>query len=474
MMSTDVNTLLSVLGQPVETPPFKRASRKVSALCWDSRQVTPESIFLALPGEKVNGNDYIFKALQGGSPLIIATCAPSDALQAQAAEFESHIIFTKDVEETLGRIVSWYRDLLSATVIAVTGSSGKTTTKDLIASILSEFMLTVATEKNHNNEIGVPQTVLSADVSTQALVVEMGMRGMGQIERLCKFVRPEIAVITNIGVSHIELLGSRRNIAIAKGEIIAGLPDHDAHAVLCGDDDYTPFLIEKYCIPKGCPVVTFGFSSDCIVRGSDLVLDAMARPSFKITFPEGDCVSVSLPVAGRHSAMDALAAAAVAYCVGLGSSVVKKGLERAETTEMRMEVLHTDDGITVVNDAYNANPESMAAALDTLASMQTDGRKIAVLGDMGELGSDSVSMHRRMGELVAADELDLLVCIGPLSRNMASAACSGGMQAENVFQFDTVEEALGRLNTELAAGDTVLVKASHAMGLERIVDGLVG
>lgn len=473
MMSTDVNTLLTVLGEPVETPSFARPPRTVTHLCWDSREVTSESIFLALPGDRTDGNDYIFNALQAGTPLIIATREPTAALRAQAAEFESHIVYTEDMDATLAIIAGWYRQRLSATVVGVTGSSGKTTTKDLIASILSGFLITTATEKNHNNEIGVPQTVLSADTSTQALVVEMGMRGFGQIERLCRFVRPDIAVITTIGVSHIELLGSRRNIALAKGEIIAGLPDAGGIAVLCGDDDFTPFLIEEFAVPKGCKVVTYGFADDCIVRGSDLELDGLGCASLSIHFPEGETVSVKLPLPGRHNASNALAAAAVAYCIGLGPGVVKAGLEDAETTGMRMEVLRTPEGITLINDAYNANPESMAAALDTLNSMDSEGRKVAVLGDMGELGRDSVSMHRRMGELVAADGFDILVCIGPLSRNIASAACSAGMDTGRVFQYDTTDEALVRLRSELVAGDTVLVKASHSMGLEHVVEGLV-
>lgn len=472
MMPTDVNALLDLLGVPVIRPAYARPPRMVTGISWDSREVGEGTMFLALPGEQTDGNDYIFQALAAGSPLVIATRRPSDALLAQAAEFEARIVYTEDAEATLATIAGWYREHLSATVIGVTGSTGKTTTKDLIASILSTFVVTVATKANQNNELGVPNTILSADDHTQALVVEMGMRGSGQLEKLCRFVRPQIAVITNIGVSHIELLGSRRNIALAKGEVIEGLPDGDGCAVLNGDDDFTPFLTERFVRPKNIRLVTYGFGPECMVRGTELVLDEQARPSFKINFPEGDVVSVSLPLSGGHNAENALAAAAVAYAYGLGPAIVKRGLESVQATGMRMEVVHTSSGMTVINDAYNANPESMAAALNTL-SVMGDGRKVAVLGDMGELGTSSVSMHQQMGELVARCGIDLLVCIGKLSRNIASAACSAGMDASRIFHFDGVDDALALLRQQLRPGDTVLVKASHAMHLERVVEGLV-
>lgn len=474
MMPIEVNTLLAVLGETPPHPPYARPSRRVTHLCWDSREVTDQSIFVALPGEHVDGNDFIFRALQAGSPLVIATREPSAALRAQAGEFESHIVYTEDAHATLAVLAGWYRDRLGARVIGVTGSSGKTTTKDLIASVLSPTLVTVATEKNHNNELGVPQTVLAADDRTQALVVEMGMRGFHQIEQLCSFVRPDIAVITNIGASHMELLGSRRNIALAKGEMIAGLPDGGGVAILCGDDDFTPFLIDRFCHPKGCGVITYGLSDRCTIRGTGIVLDDDARPTFRAELPDDQSFEVRLPIPGKHNVRNALAAIAVAYTLGIGTDRMEQAFAQGvQVTGMRMEVIRGHGGITVINDAYNANPDSMAAGLETLASVKTDGRRIAVLGDMGELGADSVAMHRRVGELVAQRDVDLLVCVGRLSRNIASAACNAGLEAGSVFQFDTTDEAIALLRSITMEGDVLFVKASHAMGLERIVEGLV-
>lgn len=472
MKPTPVRDIVKALGfeAPVATMP--NANKLVTRITWDSREVDDQSVFIAIPGERVDGNDFVVPAIGAGAQLVLATRQPDDATLAIAAEFEVAIIHINDVIATLSMLAGAYRDTLDCKVIGVTGSSGKTTTKDLIVSVLSEGLNTHGTEANRNNELGVPSTVLGADGDTEALVVEMGMRGRGQIERLCSFVKPQIGVITNIGVSHIELLGSQEGIAYAKGELLEALPE-DGCAILCGDDPWTPFVVEHCLHGRDVEVLSYGFGGGCDVRGADLSLDAEGRPSYDICLPDGGRFHVDLPVAGRHNARNALAAAAAGYRLGLSAEQIAAGLETAVSTGMRFEVVRAACGATVINDAYNANPESMRAALETLAVFEAPGRRVAVLGDMGELGVDSVRFHREIGNRVVAAGVDLLVCVGVLARNIASQAIRAGLDADRCVLAEDAADALEKVRQLLRDDDTVLVKASHSVGLERVVEGLV-
>ncbi len=355
--------------------------------------------------------------------------------------------------------------------MGVTGSVGKTSTKDLVAAVLRRSFNVVATQANHNNELGVPQTVLAAAKDTEVLVVEMGMRGAGQIERLCAFAKPSIGVVTNIGVAHMELLGSQEAIARAKAELPAALPP-DGLAVLNADDPLTPLVREAAGIDgRGTACKSFGLSEAADVRACDVSLDAGARASFYLDCGDGKPPrQVHLAVRGRHNVENALAAAAVASYLGMPAEKIAAGLADAVPADMRMQIVRGLRGATFVNDAYNASPDSMAAALAALRDMECEGKRVAVLGDMGELGADERELHAQVGRSAARLHVDRLVCVGTLSAAMAAAAVEAGMPAGAVQHFDDVPAAVSWLAEHLQPADIVLVKASRFMGLDKIVE----
>lgn len=472
MISVSVAELASAVGGDLYADDAERR-RVVSGLVWDSRSVVPGNIFLAMPGEHVDGNDYIVPAVQAGAGAIMCTRLPDASTRAIIGEFACPCIVVPDGPAALWELASWWRRKLHAVVVGVTGSTGKTSTKDFLRSVLSRRFKTCATVANHNNEIGVPATILAADADTEVLIVEMGMRGMGQIERLCQLAMPSIGVVTNIGVSHLELLGSQDNIALAKSELLAALPVTGL-AVLNADDPYTPFLRTHGLLEEhGVKTLTFGFSYGADVHASEPGFDLTGCAEFVMEVQGQPQVSTKLSLPGRYNVMNALAAAAVGSYLGMAADEIAAGLAAAKGSGMRMEVEHARSGITVVNDAYNANPDSMCAALDTVRDMDCSGRHVAVLGDMGELGDDEVRMHENVGRHAFDSGVDLLVCVGTLSEGIARGALSAGMDPQAVKHFATVDEALEFLSSGLAQGDLVLVKASRFMGLERIVKGVV-
>ena len=326
----------------------------------------------------------------------------------------------------------------------------------------------VATAGNRNNELGVPLTLLEAGASTEVLVVEMGMRGLGQIAHLCEIAGPTMGLITNVGASHIELLGSQEGVVQAKGELVSCLGPAGA-AFLNGDDEYSKTIAAT----SPAPVTLYGLSPECAVRADDIELDAESRASFTLV-AGGVSTPVTLPVPGRHNVYNALAAAAVALHLGVPAESIAQGLASADLTGMRMQVFSTAAGVTVVNDAYNANPSSMRAALETLAAMRVDGRRVAVLGDMAELGSLTELAHFQLGEVVARLGIDELVTVGPRALRIAEGALAEGMASGSVHSVASTAEACDVAAPLASPGDTVLVKASRVMGLEAVVDKLVG
>ncbi|MGI6217619.1 MAG: UDP-N-acetylmuramoyl-tripeptide--D-alanyl-D-alanine ligase [Coriobacteriales bacterium] len=441
---------------------------------WDSRQVVPRCAFLAVKGERVDGNDFIPQALDAGASFIIATEVPSDEIIERARENDVAIAVVEDHIKAMQQLADYSRGKMDARVVGVTGSSGKTTTKNIIAKVLGSEFKTTATAANQNNELGVPNTVLSADKDVQALVVEMGMRGFGQIENLCKFVRPDVGVITNIGVAHEELLGSQENIAKAKSELISSLPDGRGTAVLNGDDPFTPRIMEFADVSgKGISTVLFGMGGGCDVRASDVVYSKAGCPSFEVTFPDKRTVHVDLPLLGSHNVMNALAAAAVGYVLDMPVERIANALNSAKGQAGRQEIVAARNGVVVIDDTYNANPDSMRAALSLLQMMEADGRKVAVLGDMGELGEKSPEMHEEVGRLAAETGVDVLVTVGEQAEHIAAGARGAGMPPDKVIECLEVNRAIEALEDLLSQGDLVLVKASRFMELEKVVKGLV-
>ena len=446
----------------------------ICGFTWDSRTVTKDCAFIAMPGERVDGNDFAIRAVQAGARLVLGTRQPDAKVRAILAELGAGHIVIQDGPSCLRAFAAVQRmELHDTIVVGITGSCGKTTSKDMVAAVLATQLRTVATQGNRNNELGVPATVLDASEDTQALVVEMGMRGLGQIRDMCSFVKPRIGLITNVGVSHMELLGSRENIARAKGELIEALPLSGSCAILPAQDEYSIFILDCYDPNRERDLLLYGFSDDSDVRGTGLTLDQLGCASFTLELPDGTSAPVHLNIPGQHNASNALGAAAVGYRLGVSIENIVKGLESVQAPSMRMQVQRRSDGLTIINDAYNANPDSMRAALRSLVSMDCSGKRIAILGDMGELGDDALQFHRQVGEYIASLPVDALYCLGELAACIAAGARDAGMDAALIHGCADKPGILEALRESLQPDDIVLVKASRSMGMEEIVKGLM-
>jgi UDP-N-acetylmuramoyl-tripeptide--D-alanyl-D-alanine ligase len=433
-------------------------STEILDIAVDSRGVTPSSMFVAIRGEQVDGHVFAAAAINAGASVVLA-----------AHELEVPCLVVDDPVLALGRLAHWVRTrYLNCQVIAITGSSGKTSTKDLLAQILTSVGPTVAAQGSFNTEIGVPLTVLRADQDTQFLVLEMGMRGEGHIRYLCEMAEPSVSVLINVGSAHIGVVGSLAGIASAKGEILELLPVAGT-AVVYGDDG----MVLQQAARTRAEVITFGEGVTCDVRATDVRLDDQARPSF--TLHRGDeAVPVRLLLHGEHAMLNALAASGGAMAVGIGIEAVAQALCSATAqSRWRMEVSEAPGGFTVINDSYNANPESMRAALKTLAAMAEGRRSWAVIGEMRELGEESRTEHDAMGRLVVRLDISQLICIGTGTKVMHLAASNEGSWGDEAMWVADADEAISVLKDALAPGDVVLIKASRSIGLERIAAALL-
>jgi len=438
------------------------AGRSVTgAVTLDSRTVAPGDLFVAVAGERVDGHDFLGAAAGAGAVAALSS-RPDPALPC---------VVVDDPVAALGRLASGVHARLAAgglITLGITGSSGKTSTKDLLGQVLATAGPTVSPPGSYNNDIGLPLTVLSADEDTRFLVLEMGARGPGHIARLCRVARPRIGVVLNVGSAHLGEFGSAEVIAQAKGELVEALPD-DGTAVLNADD---PRVLGMATRTAG-RVMTTGRGPDAEVRATGVSLDDSARARFTLVVP-GEEHPVALQVVGEHQVANALSAAGAALAAGMATADVAAALSGAvPRSRWRMEVERRADGVTVVNDAYNANPESMRAALAALAGLPAT-RRIAVLGAMAELGPGAAAEHERLGRDAAAAGVDLLVAVGADAVGIADGAISAGRRAgeESVHVPDraAARELLAQL---LRPGDVVLVKASRSYGLELLAADLL-
>ena len=440
----------------------------------DSRAVEADGIFVAFPGERVDGSAFAPQAIEAGAGAVVLACEPGEELLSLAAERGCAVLTCEDPTEFLLRLAQGYRARLQCTVIGVTGSIGKTTTKDVLAALLSKRYRVHATAGNYNNLIGLPLTILSAPADTQMLVLEMGMNSFGEISRLTACAQPTFAIITKVGTSHIGMLGSRENIARAKAEIIEGMPPsaqnfegHHSALILHGEDDFTPFIIQNFARPAGVDVVLAGTSIDDDVSAANIELDEDGCASFDITFEDGSGFKTRLSVPGAQAVPNALFAAAVAHRLGVPGFEINEAFGALEMTGRRVEVRRAANGARVIDDSYNASPESMAAGLNLLCSLPCEGSRIAVLGEIGELGDEAARMHDLIGAYAAAKPLSLLVCVGGASaERMGAAARLMGMDDGDVVVVPTCDELIERFASTLGERDLVLVKGSRFVGLD--------
>ncbi len=461
-----VGTLIEVTGGRLAHGPDTTV---VNGLAIDSREVAPGAAFVAFAGEHVDGRRYVPQAVRAGARAVLVT-DPDEELISSVAELRRHdvaVVAIDDPLEAVQALASHHRERLHCPVLGVTGSTGKTTTKDFVAAVLARRLRVVATEGNRNNELGAPLTVMEAGAETEALIVEMAMRARGEIEQLGRIVRPTMGLVTNVGQTHIETLGSEEAIASAKGELVRSVPEKGV-VFLNGDDAWTDTLAAD----TRAEVVRYGLGPACDVRAVDIEVDADGHPSLTLQTPSGS-FETSLSVPGRHNAYNAAAAAAVASRLGLDREVIAEGLAEARVSPMRMEVFQSASGVTVINDAYNASPTSMRAGLAALDDIRVAGRRIAVLGDMAELGSLAELAHFELGEDVGRSRVDMLVTVGERAKRIADGARTSGLVDDVIHVCADGREASDVIRGLVREGDGVLVKASRVMGLEHVVEALV-
>lgn len=436
----------------------------VSTVAIDSRQVEPGALFVALSGQRNDGHQFAAAALAAGAAGVLS-----------GRPVGVPAVVVSDPVGALGRLARAVLDRLPAvTVTGITGSTGKTSTKDLLAGLLSRLGPTVAPPNSFNNEIGLPLTVLRADGATRHLVLEYSARQVGHIAALCAIAPPRLAVELGVGLAHLGVFGSREAIATAKGELVEAVPT-DGVALLCADDPLVLAMAQR----TAARVVTFGRGAAADVRATDVVLDADAMPSFTLVTPTAT-VHVTLHMPGEHHVGNALAAASAALELGLGLGEVAEGLGQARpASRWRMQVTRRADGVTVVNDTWNANPDSMAAALRALAAMARapyqgqPRRSWAVLGEMAELGSAAVNEHEAMGRLAVGLGVARLVAVGAAAEPIVHGAAREGGSGERAIQAPDAAAALELLRAQLVPGDIVLVKASRALGFEQLAAELL-
>ncbi|WP_372406925.1 UDP-N-acetylmuramoyl-tripeptide--D-alanyl-D-alanine ligase [Streptomyces luteireticuli] len=432
----------------------------------DSREVVPGGLFAAFAGEHVDGHDYADRAIAAGAVAVLAT-----------RPVGVPAVVVPDVVAALGALARAVTERLGATVVGLTGSAGKTSTKDLIGQLLERLGPTVCPAGNLNNEIGLPLTALRAGEDTRHLVLEMGARGVGHIRYLAELTPPRIGLVLNVGTAHIGEFGGREQIAVAKGELVEALPAaaEGGVAVLNADDPLVRAMADR----TKARVVLFGEAADADVRAADVRLTAAGQPSFTLHTPTG-CADVTMRLYGEHHVSNALAAAAVAHELGMPVQEIASALSGAgQLSRWRMEVTERADGVTIVNDAYNANPESMRAALRALAAMgdaakARGGRTWAVLGQMAELGEESLAEHDAVGRLAVRLNVSKLVAVGDREAAwLCMGAYNEGSWGEESVHVSDVRAAVDLLRSELRPGDVVLVKGSRSVGLERVAEQLL-
>jgi UDP-N-acetylmuramoyl-tripeptide--D-alanyl-D-alanine ligase len=460
LITSTLENIAAMCGGQLLAP--ETAGREIAGVVTDSRKITPACLFVPLVGETFDGHDYGASSLAAGAAGILWQ-------RDKGTAPEGGVILVEDTLEALQQLSASYLNVIKPQVVGITGSNGKTTTKDIVTAVLETQYKVHKTQGNFNNHIGLPLTVLSMAEDTQIAVLEMGMSGRDEIALLASLAPPDIAIITNIGESHLLQLGSRKEIARAKLEIAEGLKPGGL-LVYNGDEPLLAEVMQEpgFHAPSDMKTFRFGLDSD-----NDDYPTGMMTHSAGMSFTSHQQTerAFTLPLPGRHNVVNALAALAVARHYGITEDNMERGLGTLRLTGMRIEVISTPSGLTLLNDAYNASPTSMRAAIDVLQSMKSSGSKIAVLGDMLELGPEEAQFHSEIGSYLNPEELDLVFTYGPLSTHIAEAAAKT-FGSDRVFAFTDKAALTESLIAKSTSKDVVLFKASRGMRLEDVLGGL--
>ncbi|MEP7150771.1 MAG: UDP-N-acetylmuramoyl-tripeptide--D-alanyl-D-alanine ligase [Nitrospira sp.] len=442
--------------------------QRIRRVMTDSRLVRKGDLFIAFQGDRYDGHAFVTKALAQGAVCVIVQedyRLPPSPKRAEAPL----LLGVRDTLEAYQRLATHYRNRFPIPVIAITGSNGKTTTKEMVAQVVTQRWKTLKTEGNLNNRIGVPQTLFQLAPRHQAAVIEMGVDQQGQTTRLCEIAKPTIGVITNIGPDHLEFFGSMEGSAQAKAELLDHLPQ-DGAVVLNADDEYFDYLAAR----AQCRVVAFGRSPKADIRAVNIRSDDKGGTVFGLVLPgKSRQPEVRIRTQGTHNVSNALAAAGVGFVLGLSGTAIAEGLAKFRPAAMRSQI-STSHGVQVINDCYNANPASMKAAIQLLAEMSQGKRSIAVLGDMLELGAGSKQMHREVGAFLAGQEIGYLLACGVLGRELAEGSRRAGMPTNRITELPDAAAAGDALTAMVRQGDVVLVKASRGMRMEQVVEAVTG
>ena len=429
----------------------------------DTRNIQKGDTYIAIKGENFNGNIFWKEALKNGADCVIVQDIEFTKEDLKDLDNKT-IIKVENTMQALYEIASYKRKINNIPVVAITGSVGKTTTKDMVASVVSQKYKTLKTIGNNNNNIGLPFTILRLK-DEEIMILEMGMNHFGEIYLLSNIAKPNICVITNIGTSHIGNLGSKENILKAKLEILDGAENP---TIIINNDDE---LLHKWYLKNkdSRKIITYGIENESDIMAKDMILE-QEKSTYKCNI-NGKEIDVEVPIAGRHFVLNSLCATTVGITLNIDSSRIINGIKNVELTKKRMDIKEIN-GIKVINDAYNASPEAMKASLNYLSSFKNN-RKIAVLGDMFELGEYAEKLHRIVGEEVYKNNIDILICAGENAKLIADEALKNGMKKENIYYFEDKDEILGVLNNIVKTGDIVLFKASNGMKFYELADNFL-
>lgn len=453
MLKATLETIAKIVGGNLVTISMK--DKVVEGVSTDTRDIKVQNLFIPLVGEKFDGHNFVFDAIQKGA---VATLWDK---KHPTPYLDAGIIIVDDTLKAYQKLANSYLSATGAKVIGITGSNGKTGTKDILASILEEKFRVHKTAKNLNNDIGLPKTIMEMDLDDEAIVLEMGMDNFGDIRTLTNIAKPDIAVITNIGDSHLQELGTKENIARAKFEILEGLKP-DGVFIFNNDDDILREVIKEFTISQ--KVIKIGTRED-----SDVIIRPIRSDEEGSSFSIGE-YAYSIPFIGKHQIYNVSVAIAIAGLMGMNYADIVRGLAKVKLTGMRMELMHLPS-FDILNDCYKSNPQSLTSCIETVYSMRGYKNKILILSDMLELGENERKLHFAVGEKIDRNKIDYVICIGDLAKEIYNGA-NGNFNVNNLFHFDTNEEVVKKVKEILSQDTLIMVKGSRGMKLEKIIDML--